>query len=112
MTHKRFSILVIVCTIVFLFLAGLSVYVVDPFVHFHPPFGGLKVAETNEYYQNVGVARNLKYDNVIAGSSMAENFKSSWFDKGFGGKSVKLTFQGGQLINYKILFELFQHFIA
>ncbi len=110
MTHKRFSILVVVYTIIFLFLAGLLVYLVDPFVHFHSPFGSLKVAETNEYYQNVGVARNLQYDNVIAGSSMAENFQSSWFDEGFGGKSVKLTFQGWQLVNYKILFdEIFSH---
>lgn len=84
-------------------LISFTIYV-DPFYHYHGLIGKQKLHSGDEYYQNIGIAKNFKYDSVIIGSSMTENFKVSQFEKKFGGKIVKLSLSGGYPKNYKLLF--------
>ena len=75
--------------------AGLMVYNVDPFFHYHKP----KTARyfytiNNPRSQNDGICKHFDYDALITGSSMTENFKSSDMDAIFGTKSIKVPFSG------------------
>ncbi len=72
----------------------LFVVVIDPYFHYHKPLEGLSYRLQNERYQNDGILKYFKYDAVITGSSMTENFKTSEFDELFGTNSVKTSFQG------------------
>lgn len=104
-SYKRYTIICLSFTLGLLAAAGLLVYAVDPFVHFHAPFGRLVPAETEEYYANIGVAKHMDYDTAIVGSSMTENFVPSWFENGFGESCVKLCFQGSHFSDYSLVLE-------
>lgn len=73
----------------FFALCALAVWFIDPFFHYHEPFGGLKKVLTEKEYQCIGSIRNFEYDAVIAGSSVCENYNNSWFDEKFDVKSIK-----------------------
>lgn len=77
-------------------LVGLFVYLIDPFYHYHKPWFGMEPYLYNTVYQTPGVARNLEYDSVILGSSMTENFRTSWFDDELGWHTVKLSYSGAR----------------
>lgn len=47
-------------------------------------------------YQTPGAARNLEYTDVIVGTSMTENFHTSWFDEELGWKTMKLSYSGAR----------------
>lgn len=72
-----------------------GVYKVDPFFHFHEP-------RTDMYYycldnqrsQNNGISKNFKYNAIITGTSMTENFQTSEFDALFGVDSIKVAYSG------------------
>lgn len=79
------------------FILGISsvVIFVDPYFHYHKPIGSMFYTLSNERSQNDGITRRFDYDSIITGTSMAQNFKSSEFDKIFGVKSIKVCFAGG-----------------
>jgi len=87
------SILIVVAL---LFVIGKLVVEVDPFMHYHKP-----ATETyfytlnNQRSMNDGIVKHFDYDAIIAGTSMAENFKTSEMDELFGTNSVKVPFSGG-----------------
>lgn len=88
-----------ICTILgiiaaLLALAGITYYV-DPYFHFHGETAGISYPLSKERYQNDGIVRHFKYDSIIAGSSMCENFKTSEFDELFDCDSIKVAFYGG-----------------
>lgn len=83
-------------TIASLFLLTIVLVVgADPFFHYHGPADMNKVYLYNEVYQTPGMARNFKYDTVMLGSSMTENFKVSWFTD-YGQNCVKLCYSGAR----------------
>lgn len=82
---KRTLILILI----FAVLAAGTVGVIDPFYHYHKPVGPLKAVLTEKEYQCIGTLKNFKYDAVIAGSSVSENFNNGWFDEGFDCTSIK-----------------------
>lgn len=86
-------------------IAGINV-VLDPLFIYHKPWFGLQPVITNERYQNAGIAKNFNYDNVIIGNSLSQNFKSSDFDDGFGGTTVKLTSAGSHTIDWTYLLKI------
>ena len=45
-------------------------------------------------YQNVGLARSFRYDTVVIGSSVTENFLPSDIERVWGGKAMKLSISG------------------
>ena len=74
-------------------IIGLTVWI-DPLFHYHSPLEYLSYDLKDERYQNNGIAKHLKYDAVITGTSMTENFRTSQLDELFGVQSVKMSFQG------------------
>lgn len=75
--------------------AGL-VYEVDPFFHYHAPYiDKYCYVLDNERSMNDGIAKHFKYNAIVTGTSMAENFKTSEVDSLFGVKSIKIPYSGG-----------------
>lgn len=87
--QKKFLKYFAVQTAVLLLLAAAIVAAVDPFFHYHVPFGSLKAVVTKSEYQCIGTVRNFDYDGIVLGSSVAENYNNRWFDGAFGGKTIK-----------------------
>ena len=56
-----------------------------------------KIVSTDEREFNAVIGRHFKFDSVIIGTSMSENFKCSEFDKITGGYSQKMTVSGGHI---------------
>ncbi len=75
----------------FILLAAVigAVVLFDPFYQYHKPLPGLKAVLTDKEYQCVGSLRNFDYDALIVGSSVCENYNNTWFDSGFGCKTIK-----------------------
>lgn len=71
-----------------------TVWIIDPYFHFHKPFSFVSYRLYNERYTNDGISRHFEYDTIITGTSMAQNFKTSEADRVLGVKSVKETFSG------------------
>jgi hypothetical protein len=83
--------------------------IIDPFYHYHKPWLGTDVYLYTYVYQTPGVARNLKYDSAIVGTSMSQNTRTSWFDEGFGWNTVKLSYAGATTEDYReILMKTYQ----
>lgn len=76
-----------------------TVWVIDPYFHFHKPFPFVSYRLYDERYTNDGISRHFEYDTIITGTSMAQNFKPSELDRIFGVTSVKETFSGQALRN-------------
>ena len=67
----------------------LTVYLLDPFYHYHKPWFGLKAVLNEKEYQVPGSLRHFDYDSVLVGSSVVENNDNRWFDEAFGGTTIK-----------------------
>lgn len=80
-------------------LAGLTI-IVDPLFQYHKPWFRLEPVIINERYQNAGMAKNFEFDNVILGNSMSENFRVSWFEEYYEGKTIKLTAAGSKTLDW------------
>lgn len=80
------------------------VFCVDPFYQYHKVWFDIPVILNNAVYQTPGAARNLSYDSVIVGTSMTENFHSSWFDE-MGWNTIKLSYSGARSNDLKAIFE-------
>lgn len=61
---------------IFLAIIGRRVIMVDPFFHYHKPDTATYFYSLdNERSQNDGIIKNFKYDAVITGTSLVENFR-------------------------------------
>lgn len=72
-----------------LLLIAAAVILMDPFYHYHAPVAGLKAVVNKAEYQCIGTIRNFKYDGLMLGSSMAENYNNRWLDEAFGCTTIK-----------------------
>ncbi|WP_410770528.1 copper amine oxidase N-terminal domain-containing protein [Fontibacillus sp. BL9] len=93
MKNIRFVISFLVFVVLFGAIVGTFVYAVDPLqqyrkASYQPLFSG------QQRYQNPGLAKNYKYDMVIIGSSMTENFVPSEVGESLGGNVLKLSTEG------------------
>lgn len=86
---KRFAKNFILLSGIWLVMAAVLVIVADPFFHYHKPLFGLKTVASKPEYQCIGSIRNLEYDSILLGSSMADNYNTRLFDEYFGAKTVK-----------------------
>ena len=84
-------------------LAGF-VWLVDPFYHYHAPVGNIPIVLDTAVYQTAGAAKNLTYDSAIVGTSMTENFHTSWFDEGMGWDTMKLSYSGARSSDLEAIF--------
>ncbi len=92
---KKFLIQELVITGLLMALVAALVVYIDPFFHYHGPIPGFSYILDNERYQNDGITRNFEYDALITGTSVSENFRTSYADELFGVTSVKVTYAGG-----------------
>lgn len=77
----------------FIFVAAIIVYI-DPVFHYHAPLKKFSYPISDERYQNDGIVRNFKYNGIITGTSMTENFKTSEADETFDATFIKVPFSG------------------
>ena len=89
MNRKEFLKSILLITAALLVLVAVTVYVLDPFFHYHKPWFGLKAVLTDKEYQCIGTLRNFDYDALIVGSSVTENNDNAWFDEDFQVTSIK-----------------------
>lgn len=95
---------------ILLFICVLAVVIFDPFFQYHKPLKGLKEVLTDKEYQCVGSLKTFDYDSVIAGSSVSENYNNSWFDQGFGCRSIKAIRSYGATADLCYLLDIaFEH---
>lgn len=94
-----------------LFLGGgllataVLIYCVDPFYHYHDPWFGIPPILEDAVYQTPGAAKNLPYDSAIVGTSMTENFHTSWFDGELGWHTLKLSYSGARTDDLRAILE-------
>ena len=91
---KKWSISIIAVLSCIVMAIGALVVIVDPYFHYHKPIAGLSYQLGNEAYRNDGVSKHFEYDSMITGTSMTRSFRVSEAEKLFGGKFVRITFQG------------------
>lgn len=75
-------------------LIAALIVIMDPYFHYHKPFGWQKYGWWQERYINDGILKNFDYNAIIAGNSMVENFKVSEFNELFGTETVKVPYSG------------------
>lgn len=91
---KKCILITITTTILFLAcIIGLVLYV-DPFFHYHEPLENFPYLVDNQLSQNPGMAKHMKYDSVILGSSMTVNFNTHWFEDLLRMNTIKLSYSG------------------
>lgn len=88
---KKWGITVLALILIFIIFVGGAVAYVDPFWHFHGPKEGLSYPYVDERYMNDGIARHFSYEAIIAGTSIAENFKVSEVEELWGFTTIKQT---------------------
>lgn len=97
MEKKRaLKVLGILIAIEFMVVA-LFVWVFDPFYQYHGPFFGLQQVLNDRDNQMSGSLRNLSYDSVLVGSSVAENFDSAYLDEMYDCHTVKAIRASGSV---------------
>ncbi len=91
---KRLAVLSFIAVLcITVAIAGIVV-IVDPYFHYHAPLPLLQYPIEKQRYQNDGISKHFKYDAIITGTSMTENFKSTEFDSLFGINSIKIPYSG------------------
>ena len=92
--NKKWCIIFFIEFLIFIILiAGITI-IVDPFFHYHKPASFLEYPLDNQRYQNSGILKNFKYDAIVTGTSMTENFKNTEVDQLFNVNSVKVPLSG------------------
>lgn len=91
------------------FAAGITIvagviYIIDPFYHYHSPWFDIPVVLEDAVYQTAGASRNLDYTDAIVGTSMTENFRTSWFDDELGWNTMKLSYSGAESNDLNAIF--------
>jgi len=102
---KRFFLIVLAVCVLLLACSAVFVAAVDPLLT-----GGMDEGDTalflNERYEMAGLIRNQEYSNVVVGTSLVANYRASWFTKGLGAETLKITFPNGQITEFDAALEL------
>ena len=91
MTKKKWLVIVISTAVVFLLIAGLLTYVIDPFFQFRSRDGQYMIHQT---YCSPGLIRTYDYDTILIGSSMSQNFDMDLFRSELGCNPLKIGIGG------------------
>lgn len=93
-SSKTWGIIFLLSTFTLLTGLGAVTAVIDPYFHYHEPLKSLAYPIYDERYQNDGIVKNFRYDAIITGTSMTQNFKTSKLDRLFDVKAIKVPFSG------------------
>ena len=100
MKSRCFFITVISCTLLcFGVLVGL-LSAVDPFFVLRGVEEGETARFHNQRYQMAGLIRHQEYSTVVMGTSLVANYRASWFTRGLGEKTLKITFPDGWISEF------------
>lgn len=102
---KIFLKKLIIFILLIAFCAAGTVFIFDPFFHYHKPIRPLKAVLNQAEYQVIGTLRTFDYDSLIAGSSMAENYNNKWFDESFNCTTIKAVKPGANTSDLVYLLE-------
>ena len=89
-------------------LVALIVWLFDPFYQYHSPFFGMEAVLNDRDNQMPGTVRNFSYDSVLMGSSVAENFDSSFLDGTYGCRTLKIIRASGSVADLLYYLEMAQ----
>lgn len=103
--YKSFFVKFLSLFLTVLLVLGGFVFGIDPFNHYRADDDLTKIIHHQTYYQNIGIAAHAKYDTLITGSSMTQNFRANWFDEKMACKAIRLPFEGGILSDYTTLID-------
>lgn len=106
MNPKGFLVLLLSLTTCFLLGAGAIVYTIDPFFQHRSP--GNEELFLEERYENGGIAKNASYEAVFMGTSMACNYRASWFTEESGLETVKIGYRNGFLSEFDAAMDVVQ----
>lgn len=106
MNGKRFFIGALTASALLLAAAAGVVAYADPLL----TVGVLEPGETalfvNERYEMAGLIRRQRYSNLVMGTSLAANFRASWFTEWLGADTLKVSFPDGRLSEFDIALDL------
>ncbi len=91
MTKKKWLVIVISTAVVFLLIAGLLTYVIDPFFQFRSRDDQYMIHQT---YCAPGLIKTYDYDTILIGSSMSQNFDMDLFRSELGCNPLKIGIGG------------------
>lgn len=95
MNKKKSLKWLVICMVVMMLLPALITYLFDPFYQYHQPFFQLNASLHDRDNQVVGTIRTFDYDSVLLGSSVAENFDSSYLDANYSCQTLKVIRASG-----------------
>ena len=93
------------CTSTILVIGVLN-FVVDPLQYFRAYTLGTPIFFDDQRYQVPGLARNYRYDTVIIGTSMTENFDPKYIQKKTGWLALKLSINGSTAYEQRKILEV------
>jgi len=96
---------------IFIVLAELSivaaiVWFFDPFYQYHGPFGSMKAVLNDRDNQVAGTIRTFEYDSVLVGSSVAENFDSTYIDRQYDCRTLKIIRASGSVADLRYYLDM------
>ncbi|MGE0385646.1 MAG: hypothetical protein AB7Q97_13020 [Gammaproteobacteria bacterium] len=81
-------------------------YAVDPLQYYRVPTLYTPVwFDGYQRYQNVGLARNQRYETVVIGTSVTENFHASYIARSWNTPAVKLSIGGSTALEQRLILE-------
>lgn len=98
------------CLLIVLVLAvvAFAVWFFDPFYQYHAPFFGMEPVFNDRDNQMPGSIRNLKYDSILVGSSVAENFDTDYLNEVYQCDTLKVIKASGSMPDLLYYVELAQ----
>lgn len=106
MNAKRFFIVVLAAALLILAAAAAFIAWVDPLMWTGALEEGETALFTNQRYEMPGLIRNQDYSAVIMGTSLAANYRASWFTEGTGIETLKITFPDGWISEFDTALDL------
>ncbi len=96
------------CIIGLLLAVMAIVWFFDPFYQYHAPFFGMEAVLNDRDNQMPGTIRNFEYDSALVGSSVAENFDSSFLDEMYDCQTLKVIKTSGSMADLIYYMEMAQ----
>lgn len=78
----------------------------DPFFVLDGVDEGETAVFDEQRYQMAGLIRHQDYESVVMGTSLAANYRGSWFTEGTGEKTLKITFPDGWISEFDTALDL------
>lgn len=97
MTKKQALKWLGIFVVVMMVLPALITYLFDPFYQYHQPFFNMEATLHDRDNQVVGTIRTFDYDSVLLGSSVAENFDSSFLNEQYDCQTLKIIRASGSV---------------